>query len=46
MAEGLLKSFDYKLEVYSAGTKPAERVHPKAVQVTYRQIIPRWLTGF
>ena len=33
MAEGLLKSFDDKLEVYSAGTKPAERVHPKAVQV-------------
>ena len=33
MAEGLLKSFDSKLEVWSAGTKPAERVHPKAVQV-------------
>lgn len=33
IAEGLLKSFDQNLEVYSAGTKPAERVHPKAVQV-------------
>ncbi|MFQ5637736.1 MAG: arsenate reductase ArsC [bacterium] len=33
MAEGFLKSFDSGLEVYSAGTKPAERVHPKAVQV-------------
>ena len=33
MAEGFLKSFDPTLEVYSAGTAPAERVHPKAVQV-------------
>ncbi len=33
MAEGFLKSFDSKLEVHSAGTKPAERVHPKAVEV-------------
>ena len=33
MAEGLLKSFDSKLEVYSAGTKPSNRVHPKAIQV-------------
>jgi arsenate reductase len=33
MAEGFLKSFDSKLEVYSAGTKPAERVNPKAIQV-------------
>lgn len=33
MAEGFLKSFDYNLEVYSAGTKPAEKVNPKAVQV-------------
>jgi arsenate reductase len=33
MAEGILKSFDPTLEVYSAGTKPAEKVHPKAVQV-------------
>lgn len=33
MAEGFLKSFDSMLEVHSAGTKPAERVHPKAVQV-------------
>jgi arsenate reductase len=33
MAEGILKSFDTSLEVYSAGTKPAEKVHPKAIQV-------------
>jgi len=33
MAEGFLKSFDKKLEVYSAGTEPSEKVHPKAVQV-------------
>ncbi len=33
MAEGFLKSFDSNLEVYSAGTKPSDLVHPKAVQV-------------
>ena len=33
MAEGFLKSFDEKLEVYSAGTEPSDKVHPKAVQV-------------
>jgi arsenate reductase len=33
MAEGFLKSFDPELEVYSAGTKPADKVNPKAVQV-------------
>lgn len=33
MAEGFLKSFNKDLEVYSAGTKPAERVHPRAVAV-------------
>lgn len=33
MAEGFLKSFDSELEVYSAGTKPADKVNPKAVQV-------------
>ncbi|RMF60035.1 MAG: arsenate reductase ArsC [Calditrichaeota bacterium] len=33
MAEGFLKSFDPNLRVYSAGTAPADRVHPKAVQV-------------
>ncbi|MBN1481811.1 arsenate reductase ArsC [candidate division KSB1 bacterium] len=33
MAEGFLKSFDAKLEVYSAGTNPSSQVHPKAVQV-------------
>ncbi|MFQ5706736.1 MAG: arsenate reductase ArsC [bacterium] len=33
MAEGFLKSLDRELDVHSAGTTPAERVHPKAVQV-------------
>jgi arsenate reductase len=32
MAEGYLKSFDKKLEVYSAGTKPADKVNPFAVK--------------
>ena len=32
MAEGLLKSFDNKLEVFSAGTKPAEKINPFAVK--------------
>ncbi len=33
IAEGLLKSFDSNLEVYSAGTKPSTLVHPKAIHV-------------
>ncbi|PKL84269.1 MAG: protein tyrosine phosphatase [Ignavibacteriae bacterium HGW-Ignavibacteriae-3] len=33
MAEGFLKSFDSNLVVYSAGTNPSGRVHPKAIQV-------------
>lgn len=33
MAEGFLKSFDDKLEVFSAGTSPSGQVHSKAVQV-------------
>jgi len=32
MAEGFLKSFDNNLEVYSAGTKPAEKVNPFAIK--------------
>ena len=32
MAEGFLKSFDKDLEVYSAGTKPAENVNSFAVK--------------
>ena len=32
MAEGLLKSFDSDLEVFSAGTIPAQRVNPFAVK--------------
>ncbi len=33
MAEGFLKSFDDTLEVYSAGTTPSTKVHPKAIVV-------------
>ncbi|MEA3462920.1 MAG: arsenate reductase ArsC [Bacteroidota bacterium] len=33
MAEGFLRSFDPQLEVFSAGTEPSDRVHPKAVEV-------------
>ena len=32
MAEGLMQSFDPGLDVHSAGTRPAERVHPAAVE--------------
>ena len=32
MAEGLLKAHDPSLEVYSAGTHPAARVHPGALE--------------
>ena len=31
--EGFLKSFDSNLEVYSAGTNPSSKVHPKAIQM-------------
>jgi arsenate reductase len=37
MAEGFLKSFDPQLEVFSAGTEPSGRVHPKAVKVMEEQ---------
>ena len=33
MAEGFLKSFSNSLYVYSAGTSPADEVHPKAIRV-------------
>jgi arsenate reductase len=33
MAEGFLKSFDCELEVFSAGTIPAEKVNPNSVIV-------------
>jgi arsenate reductase len=33
MAEGFLKSYSSELEVFSAGTKPSDRVHPKAILV-------------
>jgi arsenate reductase len=33
MAHGFLQSFDDMLEVFSAGTRPAEKVNSMAVQV-------------
>ena len=33
MAHGVLQSLDPNLEVFSAGTKPTEKVNPKAVKV-------------
>jgi len=33
MAQGFLQSFDNKIEVLSAGTAPAARVNPKAIEV-------------
>ena len=33
MAQGFLQSFDNRLEVFSAGTEPAEKVNPMAVKV-------------
>ncbi|HCC70629.1 MAG TPA: protein tyrosine phosphatase [Bacteroidales bacterium] len=33
MAEGFLKSFNENLDVYSAGTSPARKIHPKAILV-------------
>lgn len=33
MAHGFLQSFDSELEVYSAGTSPADEVNAKAVEV-------------
>lgn len=33
MAEGFLKSLAPRLEVYSAGTEPAAKVHPLAIKV-------------
>lgn len=33
MAHGFLQSFDPSLEVFSAGTHPAEKVNPMAIEV-------------
>ena len=33
MAHGFLQSFDKDIEVFSAGTKPAAQVNPRAVEV-------------
>jgi arsenate reductase len=39
MAEGFLKSLDKNLEVYSAGTKPADKVNPFAVKAMKEFVI-------
>src|SRR6056297_3324386 len=39
MAHGFLKSFDNRLEVASAGTKPADAVNPGAVAVMQEESI-------
>jgi arsenate reductase len=36
MAEGILRALDPRLEVYSAGTEPAARVNPFAVEAMRR----------
>lgn len=33
MAEGFLRSFDLRIEAFSAGTLPSARIHPNAVRV-------------
>jgi arsenate reductase (thioredoxin) len=33
MAHGILQALDASLEVHSAGTRPADRVHPLAIEV-------------
>lgn len=33
MAHGFLQSFDKKLQVFSAGTEPAEKINPTAVKI-------------
>jgi arsenate reductase len=33
MAHGFLQSFDEEIEVFSAGTEPAEKINPKAIRV-------------
>ncbi|HUX94111.1 MAG TPA: arsenate reductase ArsC [Bacteroidales bacterium] len=33
MAHGFLQSFDKRLDVFSAGTEPASRINPRAVEV-------------
>lgn len=40
MAEGLLGSLDPRLEVHSAGTVPAENVHPLAIRVMQEIDVP------
>lgn len=37
MAHGFLQSFDPRLEVFSAGTKPAEKVNPLAVKAMHEK---------
>ena len=44
MAHGILQSLDSRLRVCSAGTKPAERVHPGAV-AALREPASTWRSG-
>jgi arsenate reductase (thioredoxin) len=37
MAQGFLQSFDKRLKVFSAGTDPASRVNPMAIDVMKRE---------
>lgn len=37
MAHGFLQSFDPELDVFSAGTKPAEKVNPLAVKAMHEK---------
>ncbi len=52
MAEAFLRSIDARLNVFSAGTNPAETVHPMAVQVMLEKGIdlrghhPKNVSGF
>ncbi len=52
MAEGFLKSFDEKLEIFSAGTNPSKLVHPKAIEamkevgIDISSNVPKSVDGF
>ncbi len=40
MAQGILQSFDKNLTVCSAGTEPASRVNPLAIEVMKEIVLP------
>ncbi len=37
MAQGFLQSFDKRLKVFSAGTEPATRINPTAIEVMKKE---------